>query len=1302
MRPFFSFLSFGLCLLGAPGLAAPWLAITEISYRPLDPALEFVEIAHTDTPRVELGGFRLAGSISFTFPADCVLLPGEVLVVARSPEALCVAHPGLGVVLGPFSGELPDAKGRVELRHPFGALVAKARYRRDPPWSAVADGTGHTLELVDPASSASRSENWRASRRPGGTPGSVDDLGEHVSGPFPVGPLLSEVAFLRRGEQTRIAGIEIRNPSLDSVDLSSWWLSSRREGLRGVQLPSGTVLSPRAHFVVDLPELAQDLPITGGDGIVLLVSPDGDAVVDALRVESWLTERLTEDGTLSVGRLPGDTPREFARHVDAWRQHSLGTLNKVTASESIAISEIAYNPPDPRQEFVEITCSGDTPVDIARWQFSKGIAFTFPEGTHIAPGEYLVVARDPTLLARAHSLPPARVLGPFTGRLADGGEDLVLVDAKGHVADRVEYADRGHWPRWADGLGSSLELRNARLDNSLPGAWRASDETLRTEWVEYRYTAPQRRFAGDSLSEFQLILLDEGECLVSDVRVRGKDQWSNAVDVVIEPSDWTLVGTHSPSGTVLERVPGEDDGDGDGDGERRVLHLRSDGRGNPRHNNARFEMSEALVPDRDYEVSFRARWLRGSPYLLTRTAGQGLARTQRLKMPARIGTPGRRNSADDASPAPVVGTPLHWPLLPRDDEHVRFDVRCSAHASTTSVTLRYRRLHASEWQHTELLDDGQGADLVQGDGRFAAIVPPVEEGRIEFFVEAIDDDGRRGTFPEDAPSRAALWIVGHRLHRKLPTWTLLVRDGDWRDLESRERMSNLPAFATLLWGDRRVFHDVRFRRRGSPWTRGHSNWRVLLGADDLDGRKKLTLDGQGGGARKLTERLTYWMLDQIGAPTSRQRYVWLSIPGHEKSVYEDVEKVDGDYLSRWFQHLPSAPSTSTDDEVAAPPDARDGQLYKVDDWFELYPHGGRDFTESYLEYGGEDPELYRWNFPARGATLADDYDALIDLIRFMDPEETDDAQFAAEVEDRLDVDTWLRVLAARGVVDDWDTFGRNRGKNAYLYRSPRDGRWRLLPWDCDLSWRDPYRSFQSYKFPSVERLLDLPRWRRRYHAYAWWLADRSLHPDRFRDVLGDVSLRLGRRTSRYESFASERRSWLLDEIGEGDFIVESARRIAREGEPDLLQVEGTAPAYILAMVLEERAGTFRARGELDWRARFPIGPEGGPLMLRGLDFGRRTVAEVEIEAEARPGAMPLPPTPAVEFTEPRALPEDPAEEIDAFDAELPSLTVPSPAPRPRSAPSLLERLYAHRIAIAIGSALWLLVMLLLLRISRAR
>src|SRR5262249_47614644 len=142
----------------------------------------------------------------------------------------------------------------------------------------------------------------------------------------------------------------------------------------------------------------------------------------------------------------------------------------------------------------------------------------FPIGTILKPDSYLVVAKDVLLMQTNY--PGLQVLGPFQKSLGHKGGSLRLLDAAGNPANEVHYHSFKPWPSTAAGGGSSLELRDPWADNTRPEAWAASLESDRAGWNNYSYRAVAANVLGPTTwKEFVAGLLEEGECLIDDLKV---------------------------------------------------------------------------------------------------------------------------------------------------------------------------------------------------------------------------------------------------------------------------------------------------------------------------------------------------------------------------------------------------------------------------------------------------------------------------------------------------------------------------------------------------------------------------------------------------------------------------------------------------------------------------------------------------------------------------------------------------------------------------------------------------------------
>ncbi len=145
----------------------------------------------------------------------------------------------------------------------------------------------------------------------------------------------------------------------------------------------------------------------------------------------------------------------------------LGTTH--AADTTTVFNEVMYHPPgaaDP--EWVELYNKMSVNMDLSGWEISGGVNFTFPDGTVIPAGGYLVVASNPG------AMPGVGALGPWTGSLNNGGETIRLRDRTRRVMDELSYNDGGAWPLGADGGGFSLARRSGHFSGTQPEHWVAS------------------------------------------------------------------------------------------------------------------------------------------------------------------------------------------------------------------------------------------------------------------------------------------------------------------------------------------------------------------------------------------------------------------------------------------------------------------------------------------------------------------------------------------------------------------------------------------------------------------------------------------------------------------------------------------------------------------------------------------------------------------------------------------------------------------------------------------------------------
>jgi hypothetical protein len=249
----------------------------------------------------------------------------------------------------------------------------------------------------------------------------------------------------------------LKNNGTTHIDVSLWTIT----GAINYTLPGGTV--------IPAPNPTSTLPDAANIGLLHIAKKPS-----AFRART--TGPRGGQNRLIVGGYSGQMS---ARGETLELRDPAGTLiatNTYTPAPSplqsaLRISEILYNPADPTPaelavnallqspdfEWIELLNTGAAPIDLTGATFTEGISFTFPAHT-LPPGARVLVVANPTAFALRYPANTTPVLGPWIGRLDDGGEQIHLNDATGESV--LEFAYDGAWLWPADNAGHSLVLTN--------------------------------------------------------------------------------------------------------------------------------------------------------------------------------------------------------------------------------------------------------------------------------------------------------------------------------------------------------------------------------------------------------------------------------------------------------------------------------------------------------------------------------------------------------------------------------------------------------------------------------------------------------------------------------------------------------------------------------------------------------------------------------------------------------------------------------------------------------------------------
>jgi hypothetical protein len=155
---------------------------------------------------------------------------------------------------------------------------------------------------------------------------------------------------------------------------------------------------------------------------------------------------------------------------------SLALLN------GLRITEVMYAPTGgSAYEFVELQNIGSAALDLSGVRFTEGISYTFAAGTALAPGAFVVVAKDRTsFLTRYPTAEAVLAAGSFSGSLDNSGETLTLTLPLPWELNILSFRYEPGWYATTAGGGYSLvtadQVKTAAGDWDEASTWSASPQ----------------------------------------------------------------------------------------------------------------------------------------------------------------------------------------------------------------------------------------------------------------------------------------------------------------------------------------------------------------------------------------------------------------------------------------------------------------------------------------------------------------------------------------------------------------------------------------------------------------------------------------------------------------------------------------------------------------------------------------------------------------------------------------------------------------------------------------------------------
>jgi hypothetical protein len=1186
--------------------------ISEIMYHPLDRAdgkdLEFIELFNTEPVDWDISGFHLEGQIDYIFPEGTILPGRSFAVLAADPISLENEY-GLTDIYGPYEGRLNNGGGELRLINKRGGVLIDLEYDDCYPWPESADGLGHSLVLTKPDYGENNPLAWQASTKRGGNPGMIN------SGNV-LDIYINEVLANPGNGQEPF--IELYNHSIEPVDISGCYLSDNADDLK-FMIPEPTIISPGGYISFSESDWADSIFLNPTGERIYLLSADEQRVIDAV------TYPPSEPG-VSLGRFPNGAYGIRALAVPTPR-----SANYALYDREVIINEIMYHPisEDSEDEYVELYNNSTQSINIGGWKFTSGISYTIPDGTIIPPKGYIVIAANAErLIARYPSLTTANTFGNFEGKLDNRGERIQLskplsdtpANNEFIIVDELTYGDGSNWGKWTDGGGSSLELKDPHSDNSRPDNWAGSDETNKAPWTTVSHTGILDHGDG-RCGEFELMLLDNGECMVDDIVIQRSGESVNRVsngNFESWENGWTIEGNHSES--IVESSTGYNGTKG--------MHLIATGDGDNLPNCLRSDLTSRLRENETATISAKARWLCGNRNLLVRLHGNYLEAVGTLDIPETIGTPGEQNSTYIDNAGPVIENTVHSPILPESGQEITITARVHDPDAVKNVTLYYRIDPDTAYNAIAMNDSGIDGDLLTNDGIYSATITGKAAGTmIAFYVQAQDNavPSAVNWFPAGAPEKEALILVGDSLapgvFGNYKMWVNTANGNYWSE---QPKMSNEMIDGTFVYGDFRVIYNAGIRMRGSGWIRSRFgdpfDWIAsyvvkfdkadrLMGATslNLDNLKQQDVWGRGVlDPTFLYERMSFWIGERLGVETCYQRFILLYLNGIKKGVlFTDTQHPNRDYMRCWF------------------PNDDDGYSFEADSWFEYdngFPSYKKNATLERFSTTGDvlKQARYRWVWEKKVAHAADDdYTPLFELIDVMNS--SDD--YYDKVDALVDWNQWMRGFAIRrGAAADRDGYGYEAGKNAYIYKG-HNSKWKYILWDLDLGFgiERPYTAglFSEINDPVLnDYFFQEPAFRRAYWRALQELVDGPMAPENF-DPVVDAYYRAfqdnGIVTDNPASakwWVSNRREYIMDQLDSvsADFRITTNNGNNFSTSTSPYTFEGMAPVKVDAIKVNGQIYRTNWTGVTNWSIDIKLVPGQNNLEFKGYDSGFKELA----------------------------------------------------------------------------------------------
>ncbi len=618
------------------------------------------------------------------------------------------------------------------------------------------------------------------------------------------------------------------------------------------------------------------------------------------------------------------------------------------------------------------------------------------------------------------------------------------------------------------------------------------------------------------------VIINEIHSDPSDGKVEFKEfvELYNPLGIAVNVGGWSLTGGLSfsiPPGTVIPPcgylVLAEDPA-------QLAVHLNYTGALGPWSGSLRNEGDEIVLRDAALSVVDRVRYEQGFPWPVTGDfPGPSLQRIHpgldsNLGASWRGGTPtpGTDNNTLTSQPPPAIRQVTHSPASPASGEAVTVTAKVDDPDGIAGVWLEYQIVEPGNylrltdpqyhtgWSTVPMTDDGTGGDAAAGDEIYSVTLPgSIQNHRrlIRYRLRAWDgvlnhvrvpyagdDSANFAYFCYDGvpawtgavqPGVTAPATFPEATMRKVRAWHLLANATDVQNCQYNAAFNDgTYRFEGAIVIDGTVYDHVHFRVKGqnSTFNTGKNKWkfqfnrgRLLRMPDDYGLRsttvRTLNISSVPSswapwnrGMHGLDEAMAYRLSELAGVPAPRTSFLqWRVIDGAQEA--NPANQFDGDL---WGLYLAFE---NTDNYWKDEHELPDGTTFRLI---------GNESGSHVLGQGRGMPsnlsDLSAFTSTATGYRLGGGTATVAPLVSAIQPVNW----FRANV-DLPAYYSWRAVTEAINQTD------RREQENVVYFRRPPaplggDGRWMIIPWDCDLL----YENFDRWGPQSVQTAVNLQQY----------------------------------------------------------------------------------------------------------------------------------------------------------------------------------------------------------------------------------